>query len=705
MLSFHDISLFCLGAAVVVDTALLLVLAEERNRRRIATGLLALVGGAWMLHVGVFGDMLSTEATGEWVTSIRRVWIAMVFLGGLLMPSALLHWLARLYRTGLKVTRKREQKYLLAYLPLVALPWILTRSGFDSSTGMIERIVSPYAAVYAVWVTAVNLVVAFGLVVLHGRQDLKSARRLLGLMVVTLLITTALLLTATVASDRLSSPALDIIWLLTIVSPVCLSLLFGYFIVRFNFMQVVLERSMLYGAALTAVFLVHQFFLKQLWQSLSDRYQIDFSIIVGALLIVVLMIIEPARKRSGEALRYLLGERMESLRKESRSLALRMSGKTGTPTEELLEWFSGEVSQLLSLSHTAAWQVEEQMIVARGGDTGRLPDATVLALHEQMVDRGFSVCTRRFWHSALAERTLLDADASMIVLLNNARVSALLVLGRQGFSRSLSDEQLTAAQMLVEQLGITLTNSLLQNERLVAERKLLERNKLSMLGLVTSSIAHEVKNPLSSIKTISTLLAEELGPETKYGEELDLIRGEIDRLSETVTQMLSFVRPVSDPSGSISLVESLKGAVRLMHHMAKKRGVSVTFENGVAVPRIRADANGISEIFFNLIGNAIDAADIERGGGGDVRVTVEPTPYAVLVSIRDNGTGIDPDAEQRVFEPFVTTKERGTGLGLYIAKERAEQMGAELHYQSTPKEGTVFTVRFVRDDRAEGHTE
>ncbi|MCP4679778.1 MAG: hypothetical protein GY854_30665 [Deltaproteobacteria bacterium] len=694
MFSFQDIALFSLGAAVVVDTALLLVLAEGRNRRRIASALLVLVSGAWMFHIGVFGDMLSADATGNWVVWLRKIWMTLVVLGGLLMPSALVHWLARLYRTGLAVIPNKEPKYLIAYLPLVALPFVLTRSDVDFQSGVVGTFGPPFAYVYAAWVAAINLVAAAGLVVLWRRENLVGARRLLVLMVATLLASTVLQLVLTMETG-LSPSAHDIVWLAAVVSPVFLSLLFGYFIVRFNFMQIVLERSMLYGAMLIAAFLCHHLFLRQLWTSLSDRYHIDFSILVGALLIVLLLIVEPARKRSSEALRYLLGERMERLRKESRDLALKMSSKIGLSTDELLEWFAVKVCRMLGLSFVAVWRVEGQTINARGGDTQRLDDEQVIALQGQMIERGFSLSTRRFWHSTMAERALVEADASMIVSLNHERVSALLVFGRRGFTRSLSDEQITASQMLVEQLGITITNNLLQTERLATEHRLHEQNKLSMLGMVASSIAHEVKNPLSSIKTISTLLAEELGSDNRFSEELSIIRCEIDRLSETVTQMLHFVRPAGNPSDRVSLVESLRGAVRLMQHMAKKRGVSITFESGDDVSPVHADSGGIREIFFNLIGNAIDAAD--KTEGGNVRVRVEADPNAVVVTIEDNGEGIDPGAAKRIFEPFVTTKAEGTGLGLYIAKERADQMGAELSCQSRPEGGTVFTVRFTRD--------
>jgi signal transduction histidine kinase len=315
-----------------------------------------------------------------------------------------------------------------------------------------------------------------------------------------------------------------------------------------------------------------------------------------------------------------------------------------------------------------------------------------------MIDNQISLSTRRFWQTERSEQALIDADAAMIICLDHQRVSALFAFGRSP-ARALNEEQVTAGRMLVEQLGITITSSYLQMERLAAERRLQDQTKLSMMGMVASAVAHEVKNPLSSIKTISTLLAEELGPDSQYNEELTLIRGEVDRLSETVTQMLGFVRPGTQRGDTVSLESFLKGAVRLMQHMAKKRGVSLTFECADPVPEISSASGNVRDIFLNLIGNAIDAAETADAAGGQVAVRIQTTQTEVNVSIEDNGPGISPADVPRLFEPFYTTKATGTGLGLAIAKERADEVGATIACRPGNARGTVFTVTFpIKDE-------
>jgi signal transduction histidine kinase len=693
MLGFRDMALCLLGAAVVIDAALLLVLSEGRNRRRIASALLTLTGGALLFHVGFFGSLLFADVTQDGVLWLESAWQAMVGLGALVMPSALLHWLLRLHLSGLHPPKERAFGYLALYLPVLALPWVLTRSHGNAEGGVLGTFGTTAIIVYVVWVSAANLAAAVGLFLLRGREDLGRARRVLGLMVGTLLLSTLLLFTHTAAPFGLDPAALEVVWLLAVLSPALLSLLFGYFVVRFNFLQIVVERSLIYAAMLVALALLYHFFWQQLWSSLSAGFRVDLSILAAAALIILIFLIEPARRRMSEALRYLFGERMERLRRRSRDLALEMSKKTGEPKEVLLDWFTAEVARVLGCAYAAAWEVREDEIIARGGDTGRLEDAKVVALFGQMVDEDISLGTRRAWHTDLLEQCLIDADASMIVLLDHERIAALLVFGRT-HAHSLNEEQKTAGRMLVEQLGITITNGILQQERLAQERRLAEQSKLSMLGMVAGAVVHEVKNPLSSIKTISTLLAEELGPESQYKEELSLIRGEVDRLSETVTQMLSFVRPASGGGEVVSLVDALKGAVSLMQHMAKKRGVTISLQSNGPHAEVHAPPASIREIFFNLIGNAIDAAESTEAERGEVAVRIDGTDGAISVTVADNGPGISPADADGIFEPFYTTKAEGTGLGLAIARERAESIDATLEYHPRERGGTVFTVRF-----------
>ncbi len=681
--------MFTLGAVVVIDTALLLVLREGRNRRRITTALVVLVAGAWLYHAGIFGYALLAE--GSWPVALRRFWIGLVVTGGLLMPSALLHWLVRLYRTGLTVTPGRQVAYGLPYLPAVAVPFVLATA--DVTPPNITLILAPYALPYAIWVALVNLAAVVGLFLLRRREDLGAARHLFGLMSGTLLAITVLNVVVVSAPAAAWAPFLR---LAAMVAPVLICLLFGFFIVRFNFLQVVLGRTMVYGGVLVGMVLFYRIFLLEIWESLSERFQVDFAIVTFIAALGILLLFDPVRDRAAEALRYLLGERMSTLRARSQQLALEMSHRLFDPPELLLTWFCEATRELLGVEYVAAWQLDDTEIKARGGGHDRLGDERVEELVRDLVERGMSLCTRQFWQTALAERALVDGDAALIIRLDHPTVAGLFLFGRLPRSRELSEEQVTAGRMLVEQLGITLSHGQLQAERLAAERRLLHRDRLSTLGLVTSSIAHEVRNPLSSIKTITTLMAEQLGEDHEHAEDLALVRAEVDRLAKTTDELLSFARPVSGQVQPVDIAETVEGAMRLMRHFAKKRGVGLIADLAPGIAAVEADANGLREILLNLLRNAVEAAEQRSDGPGEVWIRANDRDSALELTVSDDGPGIPPELVATLFEPFVTSKDDGTGLGLYNARRRAEEIGATLTYDSEPGGGCTFTLRLER---------
>ena len=126
-----------------------------------------------------------------------------------------------------------------------------------------------------------------------------------------------------------------------------------------------------------------------------------------------------------------------------------------------------------------------------------------------------------------------------------------------------------------------------------------------------------------------------------------------------------------------------------MKHVAKERGATIAETLPVALPMIRANDNVLREIVFNLIANALDAA----GEGGQVELTVEQDRNHVVLQVSDNGPGIPPQVQDRLFEPFVTSKSDGTGLGLYVVGRHVREIGGEIHCRTTKGEGTCFIVR------------
>ncbi len=198
------------------------------------------------------------------------------------------------------------------------------------------------------------------------------------------------------------------------------------------------------------------------------------------------------------------------------------------------------------------------------------------------------------------------------------------------------------------------------------------QERASELTLLSAEIAHELKNPLASVKGLSALLAKSASG--RDAEMLVVLRREVDRMQLVLDEFLNFSRPLVPLSLESIDVGTLAQTVRDLHEgVADERGVSLLL---AASPRVvaRCDQRKVQQVLINLVQNALDAAP----SGSEVRVEVEALEGSVRVRVLDEGAGLAPEVEARAFEPGVTTKPRGSGLGLTVARGLARQHGGEL---------------------------
>ncbi len=239
--------------------------------------------------------------------------------------------------------------------------------------------------------------------------------------------------------------------------------------------------------------------------------------------------------------------------------------------------------------------------------------------------------------------------------------------------------------VLTGQIAIAIENCRLVEEKVRLERELMKRERLAALGQMAATVAHEVKNPLSAIKSIVQVMREE-DERAPRGEDLRLIVGEIDRLNRTVTQLLSFSRPALADVRPVALRNLAQMVSRLLDPDAAVAGVALRAEvrNDREVPGAAAAA--IREVLINLALNAIQATPPR----GSVVVTLEGTDRGARLEVVDSGHGIPAPLQTKVREPFFTTKQRGTGLGLAIVERRLVELGGHLEIES-PLQGSEGT--------------
>lgn len=235
-------------------------------------------------------------------------------------------------------------------------------------------------------------------------------------------------------------------------------------------------------------------------------------------------------------------------------------------------------------------------------------------------------------------------------------------------------------------LILTLNNI---TQRKIIEQQLYHADKLSSIGQLAASVAHEIKNPLASIKTLGQLLQEETQANDSRREYIDVIVSEVNRLNAVVEQLLKYAKPEGSSFREIAFAEIIKPVIALVHHESERHRVSLQTDYPDDL-KVFVDSEKLKQVFLNLIFNAIQA--LNDGGKITVKAFREDESPWVTFEVRDNGVGMPEETLARVFEPFFTTRQRGTGLGLAIVKKIIDLHGGKIEVSSAPGKGTCFTI-------------
>ena len=229
-----------------------------------------------------------------------------------------------------------------------------------------------------------------------------------------------------------------------------------------------------------------------------------------------------------------------------------------------------------------------------------------------------------------------------------------------------------------------------QSEQLIhIEENLRRAEKLSTLGEMAAVLAHEIRNPLGSIRGTAEILKDDYRPGDPKYEFIDIQIKETERLNRVVEDFLRMARPQAVELRDCSVRAELETIITLVAKDANNRGVSLRFEPDVDQETvIRGDGEKLRQAFLNIVINALQATP----PGGMVEITLQRLDAGVQIIFIDSGGGIPPENLQRIFEPFFTTKTDGTGLGLVVTRKIIEGHGGSLDIESEMGKGTKVTV-------------
>lgn len=220
------------------------------------------------------------------------------------------------------------------------------------------------------------------------------------------------------------------------------------------------------------------------------------------------------------------------------------------------------------------------------------------------------------------------------------------------------------------------------------EDQLRRADRLTALGELSAGMAHEIRNPLGSIRGTAEILHDAFPPDHKYAEFTIILVKEVDRLNQVLEDFLRFVRP--EPSEHIRFLpaETLREVLQLGEVQARKANVNIVTEIP-DLPETEGEAGQFKQVFLNLVLNAVQAMT----SGGQLHVIAEVCDNWVTCRFIDNGPGIPKENLDRIFNPFFTTKQEGTGLGLAITSRIVENAGGRIKVESEEGEGTTFTLK------------
>lgn len=300
------------------------------------------------------------------------------------------------------------------------------------------------------------------------------------------------------------------------------------------------------------------------------------------------------------------------------------------------------------------------------------------------------------------ERNLLkQLKAELVYPLNVMnRISGILIMGKKVNGKKFGKQDLELLSLLLGQAAFAIEHASLYEVQRDRLKRMYRTDRLAVLGELAAGAAHEIKNPLTSIRSTIQYLSNDFDAESEKGQMMYELLNETERINKIVQGLLSFARPSELNKTEVNLEQLINQTLLLVNNTLKKQQVEIEFEYFTEQVTIMGDTEQLKQVCLNIILNAVEAMknnetdrprtlyiSMEQGAMIDAR-----TRY-LLLSFEDTGKGIDEKDIENVFNPFFTTKEDGTGLGLAICYGIVSRHKGELEVRSTKGKGTCFTLK------------
>jgi signal transduction histidine kinase len=543
--------------------------------------------------------------------------------------SLLLHVHIHLWASsqGRELSRLERVRIWLSYIPCLFLVITLPRIWRGPYQPMIMKL-SSFVLPFALWVVYSLAVVASTELLVARRSSSRSERRILQTLAASFIVIALLILGSLGLGLGKGTIAGQYLQTLANLGSLLPSALLVYYIYRYRFLELIIKESLVVASFAAVVLAVYVYGIRTVGDWASARYGVRAGVIEAILILALTLLAAPLRGW---------------LEKNFRALFER---------------------------ETALYRDVVSRIAAHASQHRRLDD--LLAAIEAQTASALSLGRVKITLSEDSSESVSPPEigfaAAFAVTRENRQLGWLLVDSSEA---ALTSDVRAVLEVLAGQIAIAIEDCRLLEENIRLERKVAEGERLAALGQMAATVAHEVKNPLSAIKSIAQVMSEDEALNAQHARDLSLIVGETDRLSKSVTQLLSFASKEPPAAMPLRAGELIASVVALLRADAGERRINLSYNVDEDVVLDGVQTAALRDSLSNLILNALQVTP--EGGSVAVVSRTEPSALAILVS--DSGPGVPAHLLEKIWEPFFTTRQRGTGLGLAIVRKRMQEAG------------------------------
>ena len=299
------------------------------------------------------------------------------------------------------------------------------------------------------------------------------------------------------------------------------------------------------------------------------------------------------------------------------------------------------------------------------------------------------------------QKTLRQLGAELIFPLKVMnQINGTIFIGKKTDGTVFTPQELKLLSILINQATFAIEHASLyeiQTERL---KKMYRTDRLATLGELAAGAAHEIRNPLTAIRSTIQYLSKDFNADPTKKEMMDELISEVERINKIVQGLLSFARPSELNTSEVNIEQLINQTLLLVTNTLRKQDIEVEFEYFTDNTTLQADTEQLKQVFLNIILNAVEAMSKNSSGHSRTLIIsiekgapINTHSRYLIVSFEDTGKGIEQKDIENVFNPFFTTKEEGTGLGLAICYGIVKRHEGEIEVKSTPGKGTCINIK------------